>query len=82
MTQKNNYIDVYITAVPEVSIAVKFKDTDPPGPSFLFNHMNMFNDPNHQVSLSDKWDIIAFMDRKTPGVEDIMKYSSAGNFYN
>jgi hypothetical protein len=25
---------------------------------------------------------MAFMDKKTPGGEDIMKYSSAGNFYN
>jgi hypothetical protein len=30
MTQKNKYIDVYITAVPEVSIAVALKDITPP----------------------------------------------------
>ncbi len=39
MILKNNYIDVYVTAVPEVSNEVAFKDTNPPGPSFLFNHM-------------------------------------------
>jgi hypothetical protein len=72
MTQKNIYIDVYVTAVHEISIAVTFKDTNPPGSSFLY----------HYVSLSNKWDIMAFMDRKTPGGENIMKYSSAGNFYN
>jgi hypothetical protein len=73
-----------VTAVPEVSITVAFKDTNPPGPSFLFNHMNIFNDIDHYVSLSDKWDIMAFMDRKTPGPggADVMKYSSAGNSYN
>jgi hypothetical protein len=31
MTQKNNYIYIYVTAVPKVSIAVAFKDTNPTG---------------------------------------------------
>jgi hypothetical protein len=82
MTQKNNFIDVYVTAVPKVSIVAAFKDTNPPDLSFLFDLMKMFNDLAHYVSLSNKWDIMAFMDRKTPGGEDIMKYLSAGNFYN
>jgi hypothetical protein len=58
------------------------KTPPPPGPSYLFNHMKMFNDQNHYVSLSNKWDIVAFMDRNTQDGENIMKYSSTGNFYN
>jgi hypothetical protein len=72
------FIDDYITTVPKVSIAVAIKDTSPPGPLFLFNHMEKF----HYASLSDKRDIAAFMDRKTPGSVDIMKYSSVGNLHN
>ncbi len=36
---KTKFIEVYVTAVPEISIAIAIKDTNPPGPSFLFNHM-------------------------------------------
>ncbi len=36
---KANCIDVYVTAVPEISIAIEIKYASPPGPSFLFNHM-------------------------------------------
>ncbi len=39
-----NFVEVYVTAVPEISIAIAIKDTNPPGPSFLFNHMKKFND--------------------------------------
>jgi hypothetical protein len=32
-------------------------------------------------SLSDKWGISAFMDRKTPGGDDVMRYLSKGSTY-
>ncbi len=73
MAPKNNFIDVYVTAVPEISVAIAIKDTSPPGTSFLFNHFRKFNDDNHYASLSDKWGITAFMDRKTPVGDDVMK---------
>ena len=76
-----NFIEVYVTAVPEVSIAIAIKDTSPPGPSFLFNPMKKFNDEAHYGSLSDKWGITAFMDRKTPGGDDVMRYLSGGSTY-
>ncbi len=34
-----NFIEVYVTVVPKISIAIAIKDTNPPGPSFLFNPM-------------------------------------------
>jgi hypothetical protein len=78
-----NFIEVYLTAVPEISIATAFKDTNPPppGPSFLLNYMKKFNDEAHYGSLSDKWGITAFMDRKTPGGDDMMRYLSGGSTY-
>ena len=39
-----NLIEIYVTVVPEISIAIAIKDTNPPGPSFLFNHMKKIND--------------------------------------
>ena len=36
---KTDFIDIYVTAVPEISVAIVIKDTSLPGPSFLFNHM-------------------------------------------
>ncbi len=39
--------------------------------------MKMFNDPDHYVPLSNKWDIMAFIERKTLGGENIMNYPSA-----
>ena len=78
---KTNFIEVYVTAVPEISIAIGIKDTNPPGPSFLFNPMKKFNDEAHYGSLSDKWGITAFMDRKTPGGDDVMRYLSGGSTY-
>ena len=35
----NNYIDVYVTAIPEIFVAIAMNDTTPPGPSYLCNHM-------------------------------------------
>ncbi len=70
--------------VPEFSIAIAIKDTNPPpGPSFLFYHMKKFNDEAHYGSLSNKWGITAFMDRKTPGGDDVMmmRYLSGGSTY-
>ena len=81
MAPKNNFIDVYVTAVPEISVAIAIKDTSPPGPSFLFNHFRKFNDDNHYASCSDKWGITAFVDRKMPVGNDVMKYSSQGSHY-
>jgi hypothetical protein len=46
-----------VTAVPEIMVAIAIKDTTPPGPSFLFNHMKKFNDEAHYATLSDKWGI-------------------------
>ncbi len=81
MAPKNNFIDVYVTAVPEISIAIAIKDTSPPGPSFLFNHFRKFNDDNHYASLSDKQGITAFMDGTMPVGDDVMKYSSQESHY-
>jgi hypothetical protein len=39
ITPKTNFSDVYVTVVPEISVAISIKDTSPPGLSFLFNHM-------------------------------------------
>ena len=36
---KTNFIDVYVTVVPEISVTIVIKDTSPPGPSFLLNHI-------------------------------------------
>ncbi len=49
ISPKTNFIEVYVTAVPEISIAIGIKDTNPPGPSFLFNPMKKFNDEAHMV---------------------------------
>ena len=37
----------------------------------------------HYGSLADNWGVIvtAFMDRKTPGGDDVMRYSSGGSNY-
>ena len=73
---KTNFIEVHVTSVTEICIAIGIKDTAPPGPSFLFNPMKKFNDEAHYGSLSDKWGITVFMDRKTPGGDDVMRYLS------
>ena len=78
---KTNFIEVYVTAVPEISTAIGIKDTNPPGPSFLFNPMKKFSDEARYGSLSDKWGITAFMDRKTPGGDDVMRYLFGGSTY-
>jgi hypothetical protein len=67
--------------VPEISIAIAIRDTSPPGPSFLFNHLRKFNEEAHYGSLSDKWGITAFMDRKSPGGDDMMRYLSGESNY-
>ena len=79
MAPKNNYIDAYVTTVPEISVAIATKDTTPPDPSFLFNHTKKSNGEAHYATLSGKWGITALMDRETPGGDDVMKYSSGGN---
>jgi hypothetical protein len=43
--------------------------------------MKKINDEAHYGSLSDKWGITAFMDRKTPGGDDVMRYLSGGSSY-
>jgi hypothetical protein len=79
---KTNFIDVYVTVVPEISNAIAIKDTSPPGPSFLFNHMKKINEEAHYGSISDKWGITAFVDRKTPGGDGVMRYLSGGSNYH
>jgi hypothetical protein len=39
------------------------------------------NEEAHYSSLSDKWGITAFMDRKTPGGDGVMRYLSGGSNY-
>jgi hypothetical protein len=46
--------------------------------------MKQFNEEaSHYGSLYDKWGVTAtaFMDRKTPGGDDVMSYSSGGSNY-
>jgi hypothetical protein len=71
-----------MSLIPEISVAIAMKDTIPTGSSFLFNHMKKFNDEAHYASLSNKWGITAFMDRKTPGGDDVLMYSTGGNHYS
>ena len=52
ITPKTNFIDVYVTAIPEISIAIAIKDTSPP-PSILFNHMKIFMKPIMVLSLTN-----------------------------
>ena len=78
---KTDFIDIYVTAVPEISVAIVIKDTSLPGPSFLFNHMKKINEEAHYDSLSEKWGNTAFVGRKTPGGDDVMRYLSGGSNY-
>jgi hypothetical protein len=45
--------------------------------------MKKFNEEAQYTSLSDNWGVTvtAFMDRKTPGGDDVMRYSSGGSNY-
>ncbi len=45
--------------------------------------MKKFNEEAHYGSLSDNWGVTvtAFMDKKTPGGDDVMRYSSGGSNY-
>ena len=81
MALKNNFIDVLSLRYPKSPLQSQLKTLPPPGLSFLFNHIEKINDANHYTSLSDKWGITAFMDRKSPGGDDVMKYSFQGIYY-